>query len=490
MSRFDCSSPEFAKLVHFDLKGAPPVVGYYEQVFSLLRKLGATGILMEYEDMFPYQGDLQIVCQPDVYSVEEIQKIQSLAAKNELEVIPLVQSFGHLEFLLKHDKYYEIREAERYPNALCPSHPKSEDVIMDMVSQILEMHKDSKYIHIGGDEVWHLGQCNRCKEKMMAQKWKKEHLFLDHITRIVHRIREINQEIGIIIWDDMMRDIDVSILKSSEIGKLILPMIWHYLPTEEFKLKNALWEKYASVFPNIWIASAFKGATEMTQLITPTRYHISNQQAWLKVLNHFGNMFTKVVGIAITGWQRFDHYTVLCELFPVALPTLAVCLLTLIHGDFTENVQKIASNLLGFEKLIEIDTFPRPQPVGPPPLFPGGNIHNSCLQLGNCITEYHILMHHPSIEGAFSSFQIMHNRVNTLHIDQFLPRARILLMNIEAINVQLEEELGKIFYPSTVEEFLAVNIHPFLEKLRKLVRDADLQIIFHSAPEEMQSNSS
>ncbi|PRD31441.1 UNVERIFIED_CONTAM: Hexosaminidase D [Trichonephila clavipes] len=304
MSRFDCSSPEFAKLVHFDLKGAPPVVGYYEQIFSLLRKLGTTGILMEYEDMFPYQGDLQIVCQPDVYSVEEIQKIQSLAAKNELEVIPLVQSFGHLEFLLKHDKYYEIREAERYPNALCPSHPKSEDVIMDMISQILEMHKDSKYIHIGGDEVWHLGQCNRCKEKMMAQKWKKEHLFLDHITRIVHRIREINKEIGIIIWDDMMRDIDISILKSSEIGKLILPMIWHYLPMDEFKLKNALWEKYASVFPSIWIASAFKGATEMTQLITPARYHISNQQAWLKVLNSFGNMFTKIVGIALTGWQR------------------------------------------------------------------------------------------------------------------------------------------------------------------------------------------
>ncbi|GIY29038.1 hypothetical protein CDAR_547011 [Caerostris darwini] len=200
-------------------------------------------------------------------------------------------------------------------------------------------------------------------------------------------------------------------------------------------------------------------------------------------------MFNKVLGIAITGWQRFDHYTVLCELFPVALPTLAVCLLTIINGDFNENVHKTASNLLGFEKLLEIDTFPRPQPVGPPPLFPGGNIHNSCLQLGNCITEYHILMHHPSIEGAFSSYQIMHNRVNTLHIDQFLPRARILLMNIEAINVQLEGELNKIFYPTTVEEFLAVNINPFLEKLRKLVKDADLQIIFHSAPEEMQLNS-
>ena len=63
-------------------------------------------------------------------------------------------------------------------------------------------------------------------------------------------------------------------------------------------------------------------------------------------------------------------------------------------------------------------------------------------------------------------------------------------MNLEAINVQLEGELAKIFYPSTVEEFLAVNLNPFLEKLRKLVRDADQQIIFHSPPEEIRSNSS
>lgn len=490
MSIIDLSSPEFAKLIHFDLKGAPPVISYYEQVFPLLKKLGATGILMEYEDMFPYLGDLQIVCQPDVYSKEEILKIQQLASDNGLDIIPLVQSFGHLEFLLKHDKYYELREAERYPNALCPSHPKSESAVLDMIYQILDAHPNSEYIHIGGDEVWHLGQCIQCKAKLESQKWKKEHLFLDHISRIVTNIHQKCPDKKIIIWDDMMRDIDINILNASKISDLVIPMVWHYLPMDEFKLKNNLWEKYSNVFPNIWIASAFKGATEMTQLVTPTRYHVANHQAWLSILKTYGGQFKKIHGIGFTGWQRFDHYTVLCELFPVALPTLAICLLTVINGDFGESIQKTASSLLGFQNLIEIDTFPRPQPVGPPPLFPGGNIHNSCLLLANCITEYHILMHHPSIEGAFSSFQIMHNRVNTLHIDQFLPRARILLMNLEAINVQLENELAKIFYPSTVEEFLAVNINPYLEKLRKLVRDADQQIIFHSPPEEIRSNSS
>ncbi|GIY29034.1 hypothetical protein CDAR_546991 [Caerostris darwini] len=181
MSQFDCSSTDFEKLVHFDLKGAPPVIGYYEQIFPLLKKLGATGILMEYEDMFPYQGDLQIVCQPDVYSAEEIQKIQNLAIENDLQIIPLVQSFGHLEFLLKHDKYYEIREIERYPNALCPSHSKSEGVIMDMINQILDSHKSSKYIHI---EVMRFGTLDSALD--VKEKWGSEMEERTSILRSYH----------------------------------------------------------------------------------------------------------------------------------------------------------------------------------------------------------------------------------------------------------------------------------------------------------------
>lgn len=37
------------------------------QVFPLLSQLGANGILIEYEDMFPFKGELEILKSPYAY---------------------------------------------------------------------------------------------------------------------------------------------------------------------------------------------------------------------------------------------------------------------------------------------------------------------------------------------------------------------------------------------------------------------------------------
>jgi hexosaminidase len=55
------------RLVHLDLKGAPPKISYYEELFPILYKWGATGLLIEYEDMFPYWGELEELACKDAY---------------------------------------------------------------------------------------------------------------------------------------------------------------------------------------------------------------------------------------------------------------------------------------------------------------------------------------------------------------------------------------------------------------------------------------
>ena len=58
-------------------------------------------------------------------------------------------------------------------------------------------------------------------------------------------------------------------------------------------------------------------------------------------------------------FNRYDHYAVLCELIPVGIPSLALCLATLEDEAFTEHVHDNVSQELGFKSRINVIPFPR-----------------------------------------------------------------------------------------------------------------------------------
>jgi hexosaminidase len=48
--------------------------------------------------------------------------------------------------------------------------------------------------------------------------------------------------------------------------------------------------------------------------------HLENNEAWLEVMaEQHKNFKGSIRGIAITGWQRYDHLATLCELLPVII---------------------------------------------------------------------------------------------------------------------------------------------------------------------------
>ena len=70
------------RVVHLDLKGAPPKMSYLKSLLPLLKEAGATALLVEYEDMFPYWGRLKNISARNAYTVSEIKNFRRWAAEH------------------------------------------------------------------------------------------------------------------------------------------------------------------------------------------------------------------------------------------------------------------------------------------------------------------------------------------------------------------------------------------------------------------------
>ncbi|XP_063473490.1 hexosaminidase D isoform X1 [Symphalangus syndactylus] len=365
------STPFKTRLVHLDLKGAPPKVSYLSEIFPLFRALGANGLLIEYEDMFPYEGPLRLLRAKYAYSPSEIKEILHLAGLNELEVIPLVQTFGHMEFVLKHAAFAHLREVGPFPCTLNPHEAESLALVGTMIDQVLELHPGAQRLHVGCDEVYYLGEGEASRRWLQQEQNSTGKLCLSHMRAVASRVKSRRPGVTPLVWDDVLRDLPEDQLAASGVPQLVEPVLWDYAADLDVHGKVLLMQKYRRCgFPRLWAASAFKGATGPSQAVPPVEHHLRNHVQWLQVAG--SGPTDSLQGIILTGWQRYDHYSVLCELLPAGVPSLAACLQLLLRGGFDEDVKAKVENLLGISSL-EITDPVRQAPCSPPrplPPFP------------------------------------------------------------------------------------------------------------------------
>lgn len=107
----------------------------------------------------------------------------------------------------------QYREVPLFPSSICPSHPNTFKLITSLLEQIIDFHVGLKFLHIGADEVWHMGLCEKCKSRLENGE-SKEDLYLKHIKKVVEFVKLNWPEVTVIMWDDMLRDMDEATLYS------------------------------------------------------------------------------------------------------------------------------------------------------------------------------------------------------------------------------------------------------------------------------------
>ena len=78
---------------------------------------------------FCVAGRLEAGGSVEHYSVQQVDDILATCHRLALEVIPLVQTFGHLEFLLKLQRFSDLRDLPSQPCCLCPCHPQARQLV-------------------------------------------------------------------------------------------------------------------------------------------------------------------------------------------------------------------------------------------------------------------------------------------------------------------------------------------------------------------------
>ncbi|WP_246310995.1 glycoside hydrolase family 3 N-terminal domain-containing protein [Paenibacillus xylanilyticus] len=178
-------------------------------------------VLIEYEDKFPFQAYPEFAHSKHALSRSQLEELKRNAHEHFIEIIPLQQSFGHLEYVLRHKAWRHLRETEQSTGEICPSHPESFGLITKLLAEMIDAHPDSRYIHLGCDEVYSLCECERCKVEFGGVR---ERAFIAFLNRLIAFTAERGKQP--IFWHDMLDKCPPEEL--AKLDQRSAAMIWIY----------------------------------------------------------------------------------------------------------------------------------------------------------------------------------------------------------------------------------------------------------------------
>lgn len=201
-------------------------------------------LILYLEDAFVFPSHPEIGENRDRLTPDECLELDQFAKKHHVQLVPALDSPGHMERLLRHPKYSSLREGEEHDwqkSVINVSHPDTYPLLKDLYNDLCDVFS-SPYVYMGGDECFGLG---KGKNKELLDKAGSS-LFIRHIKII----RKILAERGkrMIIWPDQfepdffkafgIENFGIEALYQVPRDVIIAP--WHYGKMDEFPFGETL----------------------------------------------------------------------------------------------------------------------------------------------------------------------------------------------------------------------------------------------------------
>jgi len=257
-----------------------------------LSKHGINTLVMEWEGTYPFVQDA-LIPNRFAYSRQEVKDFIKYCETLHINVIPLQQSFGHVEYILRNYKYAALREDDKDFSQVCPSEPElNKELFTRLFKDMVSMHP-SPYFHIGGDETHLLGHCEKCKKR--AAEIGISRLYFDHIKMLCDIVVGLGKRP--VVWADIA---------------LKYPQYIHLLPKETIFVDwNYGWdlnrfgahqELVASGY-EIWGSPAIRSSPD-NYFLTKWQTHFNNIRDFLPICKKLGYK-----GMIMTSWSTSGVYS-------------------------------------------------------------------------------------------------------------------------------------------------------------------------------------
>ncbi|MDD4889867.1 MAG: beta-N-acetylhexosaminidase [Phycisphaerae bacterium] len=174
--------PDLAlRTLHYDTK-------HHQETFDGVRRLieraahyKINAIVWEIEDKFAYRKH-PLIGAPGAFTADEMRRLTRYALDRHVEIVPILQMPSHNAFIGKHSQYRDLLEHSANNYMLCPSNPKTIQLYKDLLTELIDATPGCRYVHLGTDEPYFLGQGDDCPCKAKVKKMGQGGIFAELIN--------------------------------------------------------------------------------------------------------------------------------------------------------------------------------------------------------------------------------------------------------------------------------------------------------------------
>lgn len=193
------------RIYHVDLKATRRRLSNLYDILGQLSELKVNAVLVEYEDYIHLERHPELAV-ADAPTKDQLKAWVAAAADYGVAVVPLVQTLAHWQYILGREEFAHLQEEPGDTTTACPSQALTWTLASDFLDEMMEIHPDAPFIHVGLDETLHLGKCPACKEKLNGRP--PIAMFTDWANRICSYVLEHGHKP--MMWADMIESLDPS----------------------------------------------------------------------------------------------------------------------------------------------------------------------------------------------------------------------------------------------------------------------------------------